>query len=673
MPLSPKSLVSAEDLYEINSIFNCEISPDGHHVLTTVQRVDKKTEKKYADIWRFATGTGSKPRQFTFGDHIDSMPRWSPDGEQIAFLSNRGGLKRSQIFLIYADGGEARKLTDVKGDIGSIQWSPDGRTLLCTVRKADAEVLAREEDPQKEELGIVARHVTRVAYKFDGIGYLPREQWHIWTFDTRSGKGTQLTDDEILSEFSPVWSPDGTDIAFLSNRSDDPDFNPEKVDLWIMPADGGEMRRIPTPEGDKGFLSFSPDGQTIAYMGRIGRGEWWRHMQVWTVPVSGDGEAVCLTDQFDYSIGNDSGGDINGGITQRPIWSNDSQALYFQISHHGSTTLHKISVDGSGPDPDLKTVIDGPGVVGSFTLSADQSQIAWFQGTMTDPGQLWTGRLATKRNKRMSRFNQRYFRRKTLGAVEEVWFKGASDNDLQGWIITPPDFDPGQSYPSIMQMHGGPLAQYANFFMHEFQFLAANGYVVYFCNPRGGRGYGEAHAKSIWNDHGSHDVDDVLAWADYMETRPYIDTARMGITGGSYGGFLVNWIIGHTDRFKAAVTQRSISNRLSSYGSSDINWLREFAFNNEAPWENLENYWKQSPLQYIGNAKTPTLVIHSEQDFRCPIEQGEQIYVALKRQGVDTEMVRFPNSSHGISRNGRTDRRVVRLQHMLRWFDKYLK
>jgi dipeptidyl aminopeptidase/acylaminoacyl peptidase len=265
------------------------------------------------------------------------------------------------------------------------------------------------------------------------------------------------------------------------------------------------------------------------------------------------------------------------------------------------------------------------------------------------------------------------FRQKELGQIEEVWFKGPDNNDLQGWIMKPPDFDASQKYPSILEIHGGPLAQYGNFFMHEFEFLAAHGYVVYFSNPRGGRGYGEAHAQAIWNDHGGADYDDVMAWANYVRQLPYIDETRMGVTGGSYGGFMVNWIIGHTQMFKAAVTQRSISNRLSSYGSSDINWMREFSFDNEPPWENLANYWSQSPLQYIGNARTPTLVIHSENDFRCPIEQGEQIFVALKRLGVETEMVRFPDTSHGLSRNGRTDRRIIRLQHILRWFDKYLK
>ena len=223
-----------------------------------------------------------------------------------------------------------------------------------------------------------------------------------------------------------------------------------------------------------------------------------------------------------------------------------------------------------------------------------------------------------------------------------------------------------------MEIHGGPLAQYGFLFMHEFYFLAAHGYVVYFSNPRGGFGYGEDHAKAIWNDFGGADHDDLMAWADYAAQLPYIDVARMGVTGGSYGGQMTNWIIGQTDRFKAAVTQRSISNRLSIYGTSDHNWRRQQAFNDEPPWVNPENYWRQSPLKHIANAKTPTLIIHSENDMRVPMEQGEQLFVALKVLGVETELVRFPDESHGLSRIGRTDRRIVRLNHILRWFDRYL-
>ncbi len=227
-------------------------------------------------------------------------------------------------------------------------------------------------------------------------------------------------------------------------------------------------------------------------------------------------------------------------------------------------------------------------------------------------------------------------------------------------------------YPSILEIHGGPRVQYGNLFMHEFYYLAAQGYVVYFCNPRGGQGYGEVHSKAITNNWGTVDYADLMVWADLVQQKPYVDPDRMGVTGGSYGGYMTNWIIGHTDRFRAAVTQRSVSNMISMYGSSDFNWTFQAEFGDQPVWENMENSWRQSPLKYIGNVKTPTLVIHSENDMRCEMEQDEQVFVALKKLGVDTEMVRFPGEPHGLSRGGRTDRRVARLEGILGWFGRYL-
>jgi dipeptidyl aminopeptidase/acylaminoacyl peptidase len=326
-----------------------------------------------------------------------------------------------------------------------------------------------------------------------------------------------------------------------------------------------------------------------------------------------------------------------------------------------------------GDRQSFETVIGEQGVVGEFSFDREQSKLAFFHANMTDLGQVRVRSMETGRSRQLTDVNERLLGARELAEVEEVWTTGAAGNDLQGWILKPPGFDESKRYPSILQIHGGPRVQFGNYFVHEFHYLAAHGYVVHFCNPRGGQGYGVEHSKAIWNDWGAADYDDLMAWVDFIQHKPYIDPDRMGVTGGSYGGYMTNWIIGHTDRFRAAVTQRTISNLISNWGSSDFNWVYEMEFGDQPPWENMENYWRQSPLKYIGNAKTPTLVIHSEQDQRCAIEQGEQIFVALKRLGVETEMVRFPDEPHGLSRGGRTDRRIVRLEHILRWFDRYLK
>ena len=280
--------------------------------------------------------------------------------------------------------------------------------------------------------------------------------------------------------------------------------------------------------------------------------------------------------------------------------------------------------------------------------------------------------MESDKEKVLTKINTSWFKSKQFGELEEVWFKGSNKNDLQGWILKPPGFKKGKKYPSILEIHGGPMTQYGYLFMHEFHYLAAAGYVVYFCNPRGGMGYGERHAKAIDNAWGTKDYEDLMCWADYLSKQPYIDRKRMGVTGGSYGGYMTCWMVTHTHRFKAAVTQRCVSNLLSMYGSSDFNWMFQREFGDKPAWELTDSYWEQSPMKHVGNTKTPTLVIHSEQDLRCDMEQSEQFYVALKKLGVPTEFVRFPEEPHGLSRVGRTDRRIVRLEHIRRWFDRHL-
>ncbi|HJW82752.1 MAG TPA: S9 family peptidase [Anaerolineae bacterium] len=667
MPARKKRLMTAEDLYRFELITDNRISPDGRHVVFSVQRVDREAEKRYTNLW-VAPTSGGALRRFTIGDHTDGQPRWSPDGKTIAFVSNRGDPKQPQIHLIPFDGGEARKLTDLQGDIGAFDWAPDGRRLVVQFRKKDKEDVAREKDEQKKKLGVVSRHVTRVFFKLDGEGYLPKERWHIWTVDAHSGRARQLTDGAVHDETEPCWSPDGKSIAFMSNRSDDPDLNPDAIDLFVVPAAGGRMRKIDAPFGPKAQPGFSPDGRTIAYYGHEGRAVGWKNTSLWIVPANGRGKARNLTAPYDIHVDAWTINDMGQPPLMPPTWSSDGQTIHFQVTLHGNTELRSITLDG-----DMQTVIGEKGVVGAYSFDQAQSKLACFFGTMTDPGQVQARDMATGATRTLTRVNRALLRSIDLGRVEEVWFKGGAGNDVQGWILTPPDFNPKKKYPSILYIHGGPLVQYGNFLMHEFYYLAAHGYVVYFSNPRGGRGYGEEHAKAIWNAWGSADYDDLMAWADTLAKKPYIDRQRMGVTGGSYGGYMTNWIIGHTDRFMAAVTQRSVSNMISMYGSSDFNWAFQEELGDQPPWDNVENYWERSPMKYIGNARTPTLVLHNEQDLRCAIEQGEQVFVALKKLGVETEMVRFPDEPHGLSRVGRTDRRIERLHRIRGWFDRYLK
>jgi dipeptidyl aminopeptidase/acylaminoacyl peptidase len=667
---SENKMMAADRLYDLQIITDPQISPDGKHIIFCVQRVNRENEKKYSNLWIVPTAGGGA-RQFTYGDQTDRHPRWSPDSQAIAFLSNRRDEKQEQIYVIPFFGGEARPLTELKGSFGGFEWSPTGDALALQFRSKDADAIEREADEQKKKLGVVARHITSLDYKADGAGFLPQEKWHVWIVDTSSGEAKQLTEGDH-HDTGPRWSPDGSQILFLSNRSPHPDKDIDATDLFLIPPDGGEETKISAPYGRKFTTSFSPDGQWIAYIGREKKGAFYQNSSLYILPISG-GEARNLTKQYDLHIETATVADIDisEGLNL-PLWSLDRQFIYVKAVIRGDQPLLAIPVSQEGGEP--QRVIEEPGVVGAFSFDASQDHIAALWSFLSS-----TGQIAVKEQNKpgitiLTQFNQDLLEQLELGEIEEITFPGPGGEELDGWILKPPGFDPQKRYPSILEIHGGPQTQYGRVFMHEFYYFAALGYVVYWCNPRGSQGYGESFSGAIFNNWGTVDYDDIMAWVDYIAQKPYIDASRMGVTGGSYGGYMTIWIISHTDRFKAAVAQRLVSNFTSFYGSSDINMLSEQLVGTLAPpWEDLENYWRQSPMSAVGNASTPTLIIHSLNDFRVPSEQGEQVFVALQQKGVDSELVLFPEESHGLSRNGRTDRRVARLEHMARWFEKYLK
>lgn len=660
--------ITAEDLLRLKLVSDPQLHPDGSKILFVVKGVDADKNRYFSHLW-IVSAAGTQPeRQFTFGEVLDSSPRWSPDGKQIAFLRTRD--TETQIWIIPADGGEARPLTRIaEGRLGNLCWSPDGSRIAFTFsRTPDQWTKKAQEEREKAGRSSPPRVITRLQFRLDGVGFLD-DRTHIWVAEVATGEATQVTDGDY-DDASPCWSPDGKSIAFISNRSDDPDEKPYAEDIWLVSSAGGALHKLPTPPGYKEGLAWSPEGKLLAYNGVETQEDPWtpKNKGVWIVAVDGKRAAQKLTVSLDRTVGNVSISDTREAFsgTSAPIWSADGQWLFFLASDQGSTHLYKVSVQNQAVDQLTQGAIDITGI------SADKqgTRLALAQGNALDPGEvyLWTG----QEHRQLTHLNQALLDELHLSVPEEVWYP-STDLQIQGWILKPPDFDPSQTYPLILSIHGGPHAQYGHCFFHQFQLHAAQGYVVFYINPRGSMGREEEFAACIRGQWGSLDFQDVMAAADFAETLPYVDKHRLSISGGSYGGYMTNWVIGHTDRFACAVTDRSVVNLHSMAGTCD------FVFHPEGYWKG--NMWDrpdtllaQSPLTYIANCQTPLLIIHSEGDLRCPISEADQLYAALKRLKKEVVYVRYPvETSHGFSRSGPPDLRLDRLHRYSEWFEKYLK
>lgn len=663
--------ITAEDLLHLKLISDPQVSPDGRRVVYVLQRTDREQNKYFSSLWVVdADDTGNRP--FTQGDQNDRSPRWAPDGSGIAFLSDRD--EKSQLWLIPADGGEACRLTDLEeGSIAEFHWSPDGSRIALRYRpKPEWARKAAREEREKQKLSTPPLHVRRLSYREEGTGYFGEERWHLFVLDVGTREVTQITHGDT-DQGSLAWSPDSTRIAFVTNRSEDPDLAPQLQEIRSVSAAGGEEQKVPGPPGPKGSLTWSPDGKWLAYYGHTDVRDVWSGTEphLWVLPAEG-GKGRDLMAALDRPAGDATLGDIRsfGGGWQGPVWAPDSESLFLLVSDRGACHVYRASREGG----DLRNLT--PGYRGEIaSLSQDRSglHLAAVAGDPTRPGDVYRLDLASDAGalRLLTDVNRELMGSLELAHVEEFTAPGEVDT-VHGWLMRPARPAPPEGYPLILYIHGGPHTQYGWAFMHEFQTLAARGYAVLYTNPRGSRGYGNAHAGAIRQDWGGPDYRDLMAAIEQAVTLPDIDGSRLGITGGSYGGYMTNWIIGHTDRFRAAVTQRSVVNLHSMSGTCDFCFNDSPYFGGNA-WSATGPFLAQSPLSHVANVNTPLLILHSEGDLRCPIEQAEQLFAAMKSLRKEVEFVRFPReANHGLSRSGPPDLRLARLELIAGWMDRYL-
>ncbi len=687
-----KRPIAAEDLYRFTFVGDPQLSPDGATVAFVRTTVDREADGYRSQLWTVPADGSAPPRRFTAGPN-DTAPRWSPDGRALAFLrKGRGKEEKPQVWLIGARGGEAWPLTDAREGAAEPRWAPDGSRIAFTSRVRAADDAGRGATGDGREAGGKApggtdgaarqsdvRVIDRLKFKLDGEGLLDDRRRHLFVVPVRGqerGEARQMTFGDC-NEGMPAWSPDGRSLAFVSARHEDRDFD-NRSDIWIVAADDapGEPRRVTRTAGPCAMPVFAPDGQSLAYVGHDNRPEYGPTTLdgLWVVPADGCAPPRNLTAALDRPVGSAVGTDARYGTPgDAPRWSPDGAALFTLVSDRGNVPLLRVDA-ASGA---AATVLDGARQITNVGVSADGRRLVYAVSDGTTPADLFAcdlddaGRAVGER--RLTDANAALFAEVKIRAPRKHTYRAPDGQDLDAWVVTPPGFDPKHKYPLVLEIHGGPHALYGESFYHEFQLLAARGYVVLATNPRGSEGYGQAFVAALRNDWGGVDYRDVMAGVDWIVGQGYIDPARLGVTGGSYGGYLTNWIVGQTDRFRAAVSGRSTCDRYSHYGHSDFgSFTGDWEFGGP-PWERAEHYRDRSPISYVANVRTPILLEQQEDDLRCPMPQAEQFYTALKKlRQADVQLVRFPDESHGMVRGGKPVHRVERLNRLVDWFDRYL-
>jgi dipeptidyl aminopeptidase/acylaminoacyl peptidase len=635
--------MTAEDYLAFETLGDPQISPDGQSVAYTITTIDTKVNRRKSEIFIGSLDGSHTGTLFAGESASSSSPRWSPDGKLVAFLSARdagpNGTGRTQIWLLSTGGGEARHLTNLENGVSNIEWSPDSTHLVG---------LTRTGPPPSKSSDV--RHYTHISYKFNDTGWFDEKRSHVVVIDAKTGEAKQITDGNDWNDTDPRWSPDSTRIAFVSDRTGHEFDTSHNTDVWVIPAAGGALAKISDHEGPDRSPRWSPDGRTIAFLGSLDEED---PAQIYFAASEGGKPSATVAKNFDYLIG-----EMN--------WIEHGKAIFFGAGVKGETHLFRMDASTGA----VQAITTGARNVHGAAFHDKSGAMIYLANDFEHLDDLYV--RDAKGEHQLTHANSALWSKLDLAQVERIPYKAADGLSIDGFLVKPVGWQAGRKYPMVVSIHGGPAGMYGVDWYQEFQVYAARGWAVFFCNPRGSTGYGRAFQRGVAHEWGGKAYTDIMTGVDEaLKRNPWIDRERLGVTGGSYGGFMTNWIVTQTNLFKAAVTLRSISNFISDDGTRDGAYGHERDFGGDI-FHNYDEYWKYSPLRLAANVKTPTLILHSDNDFRVPIEQGEQWFRALQHYHVTSELVLFPRENHNLTRTGEPKHLVESMNWQCYWFDRFL-
>ncbi|MEO2016568.1 MAG: S9 family peptidase [Fuerstiella sp.] len=649
------NVLTLMDVFEMEFASDPQISPDDRRVVYVRNSMDIMKDRKRSALW-IVDGQGADHRKLTDGTTNESSPRWSPDGSKLVYVSKEEGT--TQIFLRWMDTGQTARLTQLTCSPTGLSWSPDGQSIAFSmlVKQKAPELVKLPKKPEGAEWADAPILIERLKYRSDGSGDLPQGFHHLFVLPAEGGTPRQLTSGSFHHQNTPVWTPDGKALVFSGNRNPDWEHEYHNSEIYEVSVADGLVKALTAHKGPDSSPTVSPDGNTIAYLSFDDRVQTYQVTHLYLMNRDGSNQRV-LTGNLDRDASS-------------PVWAEDGFGIYFQYADHGNTKIAFAGLDGQ-----VRVIADSLGGTslgrpyggGSFSLG--KKRLAFTRTRPDHPADVAVVSVGQDARE-ITHLNRDLLDHRKLGRVEEIRYVSSFDKrEIQGWVVTPPDFDPSVKYPLILEIHGGPIHHYGDRFTAEMQLYAAQGYVVLYANPRGSTGYGGEFGNLLHHNYPGEDYDDLIAGVDALIARGFIDEQRLYVTGGSAGGIMTAWIVGKTDRFRAAVAAKPVINWYSKVLMAD----NYYAYHNYRypglPWENPEAYMKFSPISLVGNVTTPTMMLTGTDDLRTPLSESEQFYGALKLRNIDTAMVRMPGASHRIT--ARPSQLIAKVANVLAWFERY--